>query len=161
MAISETQMYTRYSEWKILLQNHRHRNVFGELNDITFLALLWQHHPPIYLFVTLLSKNWKNGVNNTAWKVSKCRVISGPYFPVFGLNTRKYGPEITPYLDIFHAVYKIIEVYQYSSCFIETIIYKVKQFPSHSKVQIFLESCMEVHRRQSSKGNLKFLTSIY
>ena len=23
----------------------------------------------------------------TAWKVSKCGVISGPYFPVFGLNT--------------------------------------------------------------------------
>ena len=26
-----------------------------------------------------------------------------PYFPVFGLNTGKYGPEITPYLDTFHA----------------------------------------------------------
>ena len=30
------------------------------------------------------------------------------YFPVFGLNTeiisRKYGPEITPYLDILHSV---------------------------------------------------------
>ena len=25
-------------------------------------------------------------------------------FPVFGLNTEIYGPEITPYLDIFHAV---------------------------------------------------------
>ena len=40
-------------------------------------------------------------------------VISGSYFPVFGLknylsvfspNTGKYGPEITPYLDTFHAV---------------------------------------------------------
>ena len=39
-----------------------------------------------------------------AWKVSKYRVFSGPYFPVFGLNTGKYGPEKTPYLDIFHAV---------------------------------------------------------
>ena len=39
-----------------------------------------------------------------AWKVSKHRVISGPYFPVFGLNAGKYGPEITPYLDTFHAV---------------------------------------------------------
>ena len=29
---------------------------------------------------------------------------SGLYFPVFGLNTRKYGPEKTPYLDTFHAV---------------------------------------------------------
>ena len=36
--------------------------------------------------------------------MSKCGVISGPYFPLFGLNTGKYGPEITPYLDIFHAV---------------------------------------------------------
>ena len=32
----------------------------------------------------------------TSWKVSKYGVISGPYFPVFGLN---------PYLDTFHAVY--------------------------------------------------------
>ena len=30
-------------------------------------------------------------------KVSKCGVITGPYFPEF-------GPEITPYLDTFHAV---------------------------------------------------------
>ena len=41
---------------------------------------------------------------STAWKVSKNGVISGPYFSVFGLNTGKYGPEITPYLDTFHAV---------------------------------------------------------
>ena len=53
----------------------------------------------------------------TAWKVSKCRVISGPYFPVFGLNTeiyavnlsihsenRKFRTEITPHLDSFHGV---------------------------------------------------------
>ena len=33
----------------------------------------------------------------TAWKVSKYEVISGPYFRVF-------GPEITLYLDIFHAM---------------------------------------------------------
>ena len=43
-----------------------------------------------------------------AWKVFKYGVISGPYFPVFGLkfspNTGKYGPETTPYLDTFHAV---------------------------------------------------------
>ena len=37
-------------------------------------------------------------------EVSKYGVISGPYFPVFGLNTEKYGPEITPYLDTFYAV---------------------------------------------------------
>ena len=39
--------------------------------------------------------------------MSKYRVISGPYFPVFGLNTGKYGPEITPYLDTFYVVYTL------------------------------------------------------
>ena len=43
---------------------------------------------------------------DTMWKVSKYGVISGPYFPVFGLNKGKYGPEITPYWDTFHAVKK-------------------------------------------------------
>ena len=41
---------------------------------------------------------------NTAWKLSKYGVISIPYFPVFSQNTGKYEPEITPYLDNFHAV---------------------------------------------------------
>ena len=41
---------------------------------------------------------------DTAWKVSKYGVISGPYFVVFGLNTRKYEPEITAYLDNFQTV---------------------------------------------------------
>ena len=36
----------------------------------------------------------------TAWKLFKYGVISGLYFP----NTGKCGPEITPYLDTFHAV---------------------------------------------------------
>ena len=40
----------------------------------------------------------------TAWKVSKYGVFYGPFFPVFGLNAGKYGPEKTPYLYTFHAV---------------------------------------------------------
>ena len=28
---------------------------------------------------------------DTAWKVSKYVVFSGPYFPAFGLNTKRYG----------------------------------------------------------------------
>ena len=35
--------------------------------------------------------------------MSKWGVISGLYFPLRGLNTGKYGPEITPHLDTFHA----------------------------------------------------------
>ena len=42
--------------------------------------------------------------NNTAWKVYEYGLISGPYFPVFGLNTEIDGPKITPYLDTFYAV---------------------------------------------------------
>ena len=59
--------------------------------------------------------------SNTARKVSKYGVISSPYFPVFARhldrirrdtsylsvfspNAGKYGPEITLYLDTFHAV---------------------------------------------------------
>ena len=36
--------------------------------------------------------------------MSRYGVISGPYFPVFGLNAGKYGLEITPYLDTFYAL---------------------------------------------------------
>ena len=49
-------------------------------------------------------------------KSVQIRSFSGPYFPVFGLNTEtygvspntgKYGPEKTPYLGTFHAMLKI------------------------------------------------------
>ena len=36
--------------------------------------------------------------------MSNYGVFSAPYFPAFGLNTRKYGAEKTPYLDTFHEV---------------------------------------------------------
>ena len=36
---------------------------------------------------------------DTAWKVSKYGVFSGPYFAAFWSNTGKYGPEKTQYLD--------------------------------------------------------------
>ena len=35
---------------------------------------------------------------------SEYEVFSGLYFPIFGLKTGKYGPEMTLYLDTFHAV---------------------------------------------------------
>ena len=59
---------------------------------------------------------------HTAWKVCKYRVFSGPYFPIFGLNTEIYsvnlriqseyrkirtGPEKTLYLDTFHTVIRL------------------------------------------------------
>ena len=53
------------------------------------------------LSLTCFCSNWRA---ITARIVSKYGVISGPYFPVFGPNKGKYGPEITPYLDTFHPV---------------------------------------------------------
>ena len=40
---------------------------------------------------------------STVWKKSKYGVFSGLYSPALGLNTGKYGPEKTPYLDTFYA----------------------------------------------------------
>ena len=50
----------------------------------------------------------------TVWKVSTYGVFSGPYFPVLGLNTVKYGPKKTPYLNTFYilAVLKILQILQ-------------------------------------------------
>ena len=45
-----------------------------------------------------------SAIIHTARKISKYRVFSGPYFPVFGLNTGKDGPEKTPYLDTFYTM---------------------------------------------------------
>ena len=97
---------------------------------------------------TLCSFNHQFGnffclITDTAWKVSKYGVISGPYLPVFSPktgkyrlhllelqficvlsflhiisntawkvskpNTGKYGPEITPYLDTFHAMRRNVD----------------------------------------------------
>ena len=46
--------------------------------------------------------------------MSEYGVISDPYFPLFGLNTGKYGPEITPYLDTFHAVFILLSINLFS-----------------------------------------------
>ena len=45
--------------------------------------------------------------NCQARKVFKYGVFSGLYFPIFALNTGKYGPEKTPYLDYFSLLYQI------------------------------------------------------
>ena len=53
---------------------------------------------------TLFSKSMPPYYIGTTFpkNISVHGIISGPYFPVFGLNIEKYGPEITPYLDILH-----------------------------------------------------------
>ena len=81
------------------------------------------------------------------WKVSKYGVISRPYFCVFGLNTGKYGPEITLYLDSFHAMsYKIGQ-----NDFDATI------HPS-SRENIFHAICANYFQMKKSSKSLKDLT---
>ena len=64
-----------------------------------------------FFFLIFALKTYSTLKRLTAWKVSKYRVISGPYFPVFSPNIEKYGPEITPYLDTFHAVFQIFSIW--------------------------------------------------
>ena len=47
----------------------------------------------------------------TGWKVSKYGVLPGPYIPAFSPNAEKYGPEKTPYLDTFHAVNELVQMF--------------------------------------------------
>ena len=63
------------------------------------LLLLWLNDVSLFKGVYLIQ-----GSELFYNKVSKYGVFSGPYFPVFELNTEKYGPEKTPYLDTFHAL---------------------------------------------------------
>ena len=42
-----------------------------------------------------MNKKMHSTLQSLREKLSKYGVISGLYFPVFGLNTGKYGPEIT------------------------------------------------------------------
>ena len=99
----------------------------------------------------------------TAWKMSKYGVISGPYFPVFGLNTeiygvisvfnlntRKYGPEITPYLDTFHAVH-------YS----KLIASKLRQWPSSFSRVSLCYIYFDVVIRQRLKKSLSDLNFFF
>ena len=41
--------------------------------------------------------------------MSKYGVFSGPYFPIFGMNTGKCGLKKTRYLDTFHAVVVLVD----------------------------------------------------
>ena len=61
----------------------------------------------------------------TAWKVSRYGVIAGPYFSVF-------GPEITPYLNTFHAVY-----------YCELWIWRLKKRP---KFQLYYKYIVELEQ---------------
>ena len=102
--------------------------VRGLVNMNNSVVYFWININFFWVFTTFQSLNrdrllkclirWLWGF--TAWKVSKYRVFSGPYFPAFGLNTERYRAYFaslriqskcrkirtrkTTHLDNFHAV---------------------------------------------------------
>ena len=86
-----------YKMWQILLQNatftllQNATKVYYKMCQV-FYYEKWQFYYKIQqllqnaLVEALIIKQW-----GTTWKVSKYRIISGPYFPTFGLNTERYS----------------------------------------------------------------------
>ena len=75
---------------------------------------LYGMQPTYYITFILSFCNWQYiiiFVCITVWKVSEYGDISGPYFSVIRLNTGKYIPEITPYLETFHALHFSLSIY--------------------------------------------------
>ena len=100
------------------------------------------------------SNTWTsyNEIKGAVWKVSKYGVFSGLYFPVFGLNTGKYGPGKTPYLDTFHAVRDSAEKLHLwffsrrnSMFFAHAFIYLLCQHDTEAKASIFLDFIPKVN----------------
>ena len=86
-------LYSSLNEWE--LQNAK--SVQAE--SVFFMMLVKLFHRKN--FINFIQKNfmeksvvklykYPSAVRGTAWKVSKYGVFSGPYFPVFGLNTEIY-----------------------------------------------------------------------
>ena len=63
-----------------------------------------------YLWLALIKKPLIIKGTNTAWKLSKIQSFSGPYFPVFGLNIGKYGPEKLHKVTIKNAKFFVLIV---------------------------------------------------
>ena len=105
-----------FLQWQLFWE--KIRGIFKTLSNI------WQHFTKVVNTKKLLNISSKN-LACTAWKVSIYGVISGPYFPVFELNTYlsvfspntgKYGPEMTPYLNTF---YVLMNAWQGPKCTFE------------------------------------------
>ena len=81
---------------------------------LIYSLCLYGMQPTYYITFILSFCNWQYiiiFVCITVWKVSEYGDISGPYFSVIRLNTGKYIPEITPYLETFHALHFSLSIY--------------------------------------------------
>ena len=83
--------------------------------------------------------------SHTAWKVSKYRVISGPYFRVFGLNTEIYEVNLR-----IQSKYRKTRT-RNNSVFVHfsrshRVIAVIKNESSHLRCKL-LKNCLNVHER--------------
>ena len=88
---------------------------------------------------------------DTAWKVSKYGVISGPYFSVFGMNTEIYSVRTrNNSLDTFHAVRLCYSSYETKSNNQITIsynqsIFELKMRSLNSVLRIFQNRISKIY----------------
>ena len=101
--------------------------------------------------LVIIHKKWQSKI--TVWKVSKYQVFPGPYFPVFGLNTEKFGTGKTPYLDTFHAVDLFSKCEQIRSC--------LQIFPNliHKSLSFFVSKIETCSHCKYRKNFLNFLVN--
>ena len=73
-------------------------------NDLVFYRFSNSSYFLLIFYKTFLSANTARMFKSLSQKFHNTGYFSGLYFHVSGLNTGKYRPEKTPYLDTFHAV---------------------------------------------------------
>ena len=78
-----------------------------DLRLFYFLVTLEMHHETSFSVIV---------ATFTAWKLSTCRVFSGLYFPVFGLNTEIYGVSLCIQFEYRKIQTRKISVFGHFSC---------------------------------------------
>ena len=99
-------------------ENINNNCYFVFISNLTdhFFSVIWS------LDLTLIVKRWIYSaqkfsiVFNTAWKVSKYGVFSGPYFPPFGLNTERYWISRFSKYDLLASSISFFVIDQFSFC---------------------------------------------
>ena len=81
----------------IVRKSSFHMGLFEKAHFLEYCQLFYKFEATFFaisFLYKLLQKSFGNTVKHpyliTAWKVSKYGVFSGPYFPTFGLNTKRY-----------------------------------------------------------------------
>ena len=72
----------------------------------------------------------------TAWKVSKYGVFSGPYFPVFSPNTRKFGRKKIIFWTLSRSVLFVCWIYLLSATIANLLVNSSKYYENNTKYKL-------------------------